>query len=169
MHFLIPATLVAAPWYVRNFGSRRGIPSFRSGIHIRTNPVHVEIMKDISNFMGYRNSPIPLSIVPWILMATSGAVVVLGTAGLVRMRFRNAWNPCWDCAHRLFMDLVNARDRCGLELFHARSSPGPGPRGGTRGLDWGCWKTDGVCCRCPARSLVIGCGATIVVFARFPI
>jgi len=45
-------------------------------------------MHDISDFMGYGTSPIPLRSVPWILMAISGPVWILGLAGIVRLRVR---------------------------------------------------------------------------------
>jgi hypothetical protein len=88
LRFIPAAAAVAAPWYVRNW-IKTGNPVYPAlGSFFPTNAVHVEIMHDIASFMGYRASPIPLSLVPWILLATSGAVAVLGLAGLFRLRFR---------------------------------------------------------------------------------
>jgi hypothetical protein len=86
--FLLPAIAVAAPWYLRNW-LKTGNPVFPAlGRFFPTNGVHVEIMGDISNFWGFRSSPFPLGEVPLELMATCGAVLVLGGAGLVLLKFR---------------------------------------------------------------------------------
>jgi hypothetical protein len=89
VRFLVPALAVASPWYVRNW-IKTGDPVFPAmGRFFPTNAVHVEIMRDISNYWGFRSSPFPLGDVPLELLATAGAVLVLGTIGLVLLRFRS--------------------------------------------------------------------------------
>jgi hypothetical protein len=86
--FLIPAAIVCGPWYVRN-GVKTGNPVFPAmGSLFPTNAIHVEVMRDIANFWGFRSAPVPLATVPWTLLATLGAVGFLGLAGLVRLRLR---------------------------------------------------------------------------------
>ena len=86
VRFLLPAVLVAAPWYVRNW-VRTGNPVFPAmGSIFPTNPIHVEVMADIANFWGFRTAPVPLSTVPSALLATMGAVGVLGLIGLCVLR-----------------------------------------------------------------------------------
>lgn len=88
--FLLAAAVVAAPWYVRNW-IKTGNPVYPAlGSLFPTNAVHVEVMRDIAGYMGYRTSPIPLSQVLWIVVATSGAVWALGLVGVARLR-RSAW------------------------------------------------------------------------------
>lgn len=88
LRFLLPAACVAAPWYIRNW-IKTGNPVFPAlGTIFPTNPVHVEIMNDIANFMSYRTSPVPMSSVPWILLAISGAVWLLALFGIARLRLR---------------------------------------------------------------------------------
>jgi hypothetical protein len=88
LRFLVPAMCIASPWYIRNW-IKTGNPVYPAlGRIFPTNSVHVEIMKDISNFMSFRTSPIPLSSAPWILLAISGAVWILGLAGIIRLKFR---------------------------------------------------------------------------------
>lgn len=83
--FLIPAAATAAPWYIRNW-VKTGNPVFPAmGSLFPTNAIHVEVMNDIANFWGFRSSPVPLSTVPWALLATLGAVGFLGLAGLIRL------------------------------------------------------------------------------------
>jgi hypothetical protein len=82
--FLVPAALVAAPWYLRNW-IRTGNPVYPAlGAIFPTNKVHVEIMRDISGFWGFGSSPVPLSTVPWALLATAGTVGILALAGICR-------------------------------------------------------------------------------------
>lgn len=86
--FLLPAACVAAPWYVRNW-IKTGNPVFPAlGAIFPTNSVHVEIMNDIADFMSYRTSPVPMSSVPWILLAISGAVWVFAFLGIARLQLR---------------------------------------------------------------------------------
>ena len=86
--FLLPAMAVASPWYVRNW-IKTGDPVFPAlGRFFPTNPVHGEIMRDIASYWGFRSSPFPLRDVPLELVATAGAVLVLGACGLVLLRFR---------------------------------------------------------------------------------
>jgi len=86
--FLIPATFVAAPWYLRNW-IKTGNPVFPAmGRIFPTNGVHVEIMRDISNYWGLATSPVSLHWVPLVLLAVAGSVGILGCVGLVRARSR---------------------------------------------------------------------------------
>jgi hypothetical protein len=90
LRFALPAACVAAPWYLRNW-IKTGNPLFPAlGILFPTNAVHVEVMGDIANFMGFRTSPFPLSGIPLTLLTTSGALWLLGAAGALRLRFRNS-------------------------------------------------------------------------------
>jgi hypothetical protein len=86
--FLLPAMAVASPWYVRNW-IKTGNPVFPAmGRVFPTNPVHVEIMRDISSYWGLGTSPVSLGTVPLVLVAVAGSVGILGFVGLFRGRFR---------------------------------------------------------------------------------
>ena len=81
VRFGLPAAVVAAPWYVRNW-IKTGNPAYPAlGRFFPTNAVHNEIMRDIRDFWGFQSAPMPLAILPEVLMATAGLVVVLGIAG----------------------------------------------------------------------------------------
>jgi hypothetical protein len=86
--FLVPAVSVAAPWYIRNW-IITGNPVYPAmGRIFPTNPVHVELMRDIADYWGFRTAPVSLGTVPLVLLAVAGSVGILGLAGLVRARFR---------------------------------------------------------------------------------
>jgi Dolichyl-phosphate-mannose-protein mannosyltransferase len=86
--FVVPALAVASPWYLRNW-IKTGDPVFPAmGRIFPTNAVHVEIMRDISNYWGLWTSPVSLRLVPLVLLVVGGSVGVLGSMGLVRARFR---------------------------------------------------------------------------------
>ena len=93
VQFLLPAVVVAAPWYLRNW-VRTGNPLYSHALGglFPVNPIHADYTRIIGELRGGGSGQVTLPVLGFALVVLAGAPLLLGVvAGAARWRERAPW------------------------------------------------------------------------------